>query len=258
VENILKEFEVKEARMVVANWKLNKSYLESLQWCQENRQKLTEMAVSTKIIICPSFPVLAEVGKILKPAGVLLGAQNCAVNEKGSFTGEVSARSLSEAGCSYCIVGHSERRYLFHESEQEIGEKVQRLLDVGIIPLLCIGERDHCSDISTITQFLDCQLLSVQKLSEKTNKVPLVLVYEPTWAIGSKKTPDVETLGLVVSWIRSWANTYVAHRKVPILYGGSVDIENARAIWRVPGLGGVLVGGASLDFQNFKKIVLSA
>lgn len=238
----------------VANWKLNKSYTESIAWISQNQTDLTLLAQSATIVLCPSFPALAPLMQLSKGTGILVGAQNCAQNEQGNFTGEVSAQSLQEVGCSHAIIGHSERRRLFNETDEVIAKKAFLLLQNKITPILCVGESDPTTELKIIIAALEPQLSIFKSAPYKSHK-NIVIAYEPVWAVGSQKRPSIEIIGQVVQWIRAYATTNFPHFVVAILYGGSVNQNFMSLIKNIEGLQGILAGGASLDFQIFKNIV---
>lgn len=206
------------------------SYIQACAWLKTHLQELTTLTQEHTIVICPDFTILSH----MQETEFRYGAQNCAQELTGAYTGEVSAQTLKELGCSYCIIGHSERRRLFGETAQACAQKVQRLQECGITPIYCIGEEDFKQD-------------PVLELAPKN----LIIAYEPVWAIGTGVTPTIAELQDRIGSIKEYTED-----RYPVLYGGSVNGKNSAELKKVTGLDGFLIGKASTDFQELKKIVL--
>jgi len=187
-----------------------------------------------EIVVCPSFVALSGVRKTLNK-GVKLGAQNVSWQEGGALTGEVSAGMLSELGCKYVIIGHSERRRFLKEGEVVIREKLKAVLAKKIIPILCVSDLAELSVLNN---------LSVEKL---------VIAYEPVWAIGTGKTPTMDEISAMHQKIYSKVKKSI--KNLCVIYGGSVDEKNIEKILAAPGVDGVLIGGASAKPESWKKII---
>jgi triosephosphate isomerase len=155
-------------KIFVANWKLNKSYAESLQWYAEHEAELRALSEEATIVLCPTFPAIAPLASQSSGFPLKIGAQNCAAFDKGSFTGEVSAQSLKEAGCGLCIVGHSERRRLYHETDKMVWQKVKLLLEQQLTPIICIGETEEGLGTTAINKALEEQLKGIESLHPST------------------------------------------------------------------------------------------
>lgn len=245
---------------VVANWKMYTTYKESIVWCEENLAALTQLAQKAEIILCPTFPALEQVGRCAHASNSKLGAQNCSWKNEGALTGEVSVASLKELRCSYCIVGHSERRQFCGETNDQIAQKLALLLEAKITPILCVGET--AKGISweqqkpILEQVVTDQLSVVTDLAQAQHRT-ICIAYEPVWAIGSGQVPTVEHIEGAFACIRHFCQVYLAGFTVHLLYGGSVDPETVQSLWQVKGLEGFLIGGASVDFKSFQKIVQS-
>lgn len=239
--------------LVIANWKMQFSFSQSLQFCASHKQWLAAKAEMVNIVVCPSFPALHPIAQIFKNSPVSLGAQNCATQHDGPFTGEVSAPMLAQVGTHYCIVGHSERRQLFGETNADVAHKVDQLLQASITPIICIGETQQQYQDKNTLSVLEQQLDSVRAVLSRYPNSSLCIAYEPIWAIGTGLSADTQYLHTVISWIKE----YCVAAKLPaeIVYGGSVQPSNIASIAEIPHIGGVLVGSASLDFQKFEKIV---
>lgn len=244
----------------VANWKMYKTYKESIEWCKEYCKELSRLSEKADIVVCPTFPALESVGSYLASCGVAWGAQDCSWKKEGALTGEVSVLSLKELGCSFCIVGHSERRRFAGETNERIAQKLSLLFAENIIPILCVGETakgiswDQQKPI--LEQVITDQLSVLTNLKESTHRV-LCVAYEPVWAIGTGQVPSVEHIQGAVDRINHFCKVSLADCEIHILYGGSVDPESAALLWSVNNLEGFLVGGASVSFKSFEKIVQS-
>lgn len=228
-------------KLIIANWKMHKDLASCSAFVEAFG--LQKRPSSTTVVICPSFPFLQEVGKLKQ---VMLGCQNVAADDEGAFTGEVSAKMLASMGCTYALVGHSERRQLFHETDLQVNNKILQCHKYGITPILCIGEtldeREHGSATKRVAQQLDAALNGVTK--------SVIVAYEPLWAIGTGKSADHAT----VEEMRQLISKNLAKNKISgkILYGGSVLPENVSSFKKMDGF---LVGGASLEVESFMKIV---
>lgn len=209
------------------------------------------------IVVCAPFPYLAPLAKVFADTNVLLGTQNLCHKEEGAFTGEVSASMLKDF-CNYVIIGHSERRQLFGETDKLVNEKINAALKYELTPIVCCGETLGARNANKTNEFIASQLTnSLAGLNSK--QLPKIeLAYEPIWAIGTGKTatPEVaqETHALIRSWIKEKYNNKTAD-KMRIIYGGSVKPENCKPLMQQADIDGALVGGASLKAESFAKIV---
>jgi len=244
--------------LFVANWKMQMPVKKAIAYVADNLMSLKSMANdNAQIVICPSFVAIASIAQVLKNCSVRCGAQDCSAFENGAYTGQVAAQSLAEIGCSYCIIGHSERRIYCGESSESVAEKAQRLLDQEIIPIICIGETMvDCVATSTYT-VLEEQLDPVFTLlrTHTIHNTALVIAYEPVWAIGSGVTPEYSYLENIFDWLRKLIQQNVPNRSVSLLYGGSVNERSIMKLKNITQLNGFLIGGASTDFTQFKTIV---
>lgn len=251
-------------KIVAANWKMNGSFQQAADLVGEiinNFAKAPQFDVVT--VICPPFLYLPQIRQQLQTSGKIqalqLGAQDVSEYEKGAYTGQISASMLAEAGCKYVIIGHSERRAFCSESDTNVLKKCLQVQRLGLIPILCLGEtRAEYEDQKT--QFVvESQLTAI--LNHKDIKLEkLVIAYEPIWAIGTGLTATPEQAQKVHHLLRGVLARYDAQLavKVPILYGGSVKAENAKGLFEQHDINGVLVGGASLDPNEFWGIVSAA
>lgn len=244
----------------VANWKSELSITQTVQYCEEHSKELNSLALHTgnMIILCPTIPTIALVHQYFKNSSVYLGSQNCSPFPKGPYTGEIDAQTIKEAGCSYCIIGHSERRLLFQESNTIIAHKILQTLDAHLIPIICIGQRDINSPIDITMRTLQQQLRPVKKLLENRSKLnyTLLIAYEPVGAIGTGKTPDPiylrELFTRLHKYVTQWNLKNVSFN---FLYGGSVNETTIIPMVHIDQLNGFLIARASLDFQKFKNMI---
>jgi triosephosphate isomerase (TIM) len=234
--------------VIAGNWKMFKTQAESQEFLQEFLPVLEETPQEREVLLCSPFTDLSILSKSLHGSRVQLGAQNVHWAENGAYTGEISAPMLTEIGVRYVIVGHSERRQYFGESDETVNLRLKAAQQYGLIPILCIGEtkqqRDAGETESLIINQLDHGLVDV-------NQHNLVIAYEPIWAIGTGDTCETTEANRVIGLIRS----QLKNPDVPIQYGGSVKPNNIDEIMAQPEIDGVLVGGASLEPASFARIV---
>lgn len=247
--------------MVIANWKMNLGIRESLALAKTTLLALQGKEVAPRVILCPSFLALADVHKVLARSRVFLGAQDVGPDRFGAFTGAVGVGHLEDVGCSYVLIGHSERRTVFGEGDELLRKKIAAALrGKHVQPVVCVGEsaeeRASGDAVQVVVRMLRRTLAAVEV--PKTAPLPIV-AYEPVWAIGSGKQPAVAEILTVVRAIRETMEELFPKRgSYPVLYGGSVTAENAYSFLREPEIDGVLVGGASLKVQEFQGILSAA
>jgi len=250
-----------EFKLIVANWKMQLSFNNAINYIQDNIKKLKELSTAknaTRIVFCPSFPGLFPIKQLLENSKIAVGAQNCSSFRPGAYTGQVSAESLEQTECHYCIVGHSESRLHNHETNEDIAEKTERLLEQEIQPIICIGENKIEYENKNTLSILESQLLPVIKriADNQNSQVPIYIAYEPIWAIGTGITPTEGHLNKVFEWINKQTNTHLnKNRVIGLLYGGSISENNIARFKMISTISGFLIGGASLDFQKFNNIV---
>ncbi len=210
------------------------------------------------IVICPPSTALASVHTIIKDSNVKLGAQNMHYEEKGAFTGEISGSFLISLGCDYIIIGHSERRKLFNETDSDVNKKIKKALEFGLIPIVCVGETLEEREKGETEQIIRREIQGA--LENQVNTEKIIFAYEPIWAIGTGKTAQPEEANKIHSFIRTMVRTDfgIDETALRILYGGSVKPANAETLLSQPDIDGSLVGGASLDAQNFVGIIETA
>lgn len=234
-----------------ANWKMCLPFAQAVEIVKQNQAALARLAQQHKIIISPSATAINALHTILADTSVAIAGQNCSTKQRGAFTGQLAATDLASAGARYCIVGHSECRKHNQESADIVTEKTLRVIEASMTPIVCIGETADQFKSGQTCSVLDSQLATILTFLNKEN--PLIVAYEPVWAIGTGILPTTEIL---TECFRHLAEKLSAsHPKTSLLYGGSVTANNAAALKQIPFLEGFLIGGASLDFQEFKKIV---
>ena len=230
--------------LIAGNWKMYKGQAETAEFCIELKRSLADVE-AVDVAVCPPFPSLAVAVQILAGTDIAVAAQNVHWEEEGAFTGEVSAPMLRELGVYGAIVGHSERRQLFGETDEGVGRRTRAALDAGLSVIACVGETEEERERRETEDVLRRQL-SVLEAEDN-----LVIAYEPVWAIGTGKTATPEIAEEAHEFIKGLLD-------VPVLYGGSVKPENAEELLSLPAVDGALVGGASLDVESFASICLSA
>ena len=234
--------------VIAGNWKMYKTRAESLEFLQGFMSCLTETPEEREVVLCVPFTSLAVLSKNLHGSRIRLGAQNVHWQESGAFTGEISGPMLSELGVRYVIVGHSERRQYFGETDETVNLRLKAAQKYDLIPILCVGETKQQRDAGETEAHIFSQL---EKDLVGVDQQTLVIAYEPIWAIGTGDTCEAKEANRVIGLIRS----KLTNPDVPIQYGGSVKPENIDEVMVMPEIDGVLVGGASLEAKSFDRIV---
>src|SRR5690606_24847981 len=245
--------------LVAGNWKMHGSRAENAELIDGLLQNLPAQTVA-EIAVCPPYVYLWEVGRLLKSSPVALGAQSVCAEQVGAFTGEVSASMLRDVGCTYVIVGHSERRTLYHEDDALVARKFLAAQSQSLVPILCVGETLEERDRGQTTSVVSRQLAAVLDVAGVAALANAVVAHDPVWAIGTGKTATHEQAQEVHAHIRAEVaklNAKIADQ-LRILYGGSVKAANAREIFAMPDVDGGLIGGASLKADEFLKICAAA
>jgi triosephosphate isomerase len=243
--------------IVAGNWKMYKTTDEGQDFVEDFVNLMLNIE-NMEVIFCPPFSALFNIDVVLKETPYKLSAQNCHWEKEGAFTGEVSVSMLKSCGVDYVILGHSERRHIFNETDEWINKKVKAALNGGLKPILCIGETldqrksDETKDI--LFYQIKEDLNGVEKLDD------VVIAYEPVWAIGTGETATIEQVSEAHKWVRDiLSNLYSQDIAdvTSILYGGSVKPENAGELFDIMDVNGFLIGGASLKIDPFKEIILT-
>ena len=244
---------------VAGNWKMNGSR-DSVKSLIDGLLSGIDKVSAAEVAVCPPFVYIPEVSEMLSGSTIAWGSQDIAKEESGAFTGEVSASMLNDYACRYAIVGHSERRALYGESDDDVAEKYMAAQKGGLIPILCIGETQQERESGVTEEVCGRQLQAVIDAAgiERLNEA--VIAYEPVWAIGTGLTATPEQAQDVHAFIRQMlakSNEAVA-QKIQILYGGSVKADNAKELFSQADIDGGLIGGASLMAEDFLQICRSA
>jgi triosephosphate isomerase len=248
-------------KVIAGNWKMNKDINESKELISKLKTGIEELSLNCEIVICPPFTSLSEASTMIKGSKIRLGAQNLHQEETGAFTGEVSAIMLLSAGCEYVIIGHSERRTIFKESDELINKKITNALKNNLKPIFCVGELLEEREKNITEQVVKSQITKgLQGFSEKDLK-SLIIAYEPVWAIGTGKTATPQQAEEVHLFIRdllieNYSSEFAEN--LGILYGGSVKPENSKDLLSQENIDGALVGGACLNADSFISIIKSA
>jgi triosephosphate isomerase len=246
--------------IVAANWKMHKTQDEASRFVRELLPRVGA-EVAADVVIAPPFPLLPAVARALADAPhVSLAAQNVHSEASGAFTGEVSCAMLADAGCRYVIVGHSERRALFGESDAFVARKVAAVQRAGMRPILCVGETLEQREAGQTEAVLTTQLAGSLADLDEARAAELVIAYEPVWAIGTGRTATSELAQTAHALLRAQlrARLGAVAEAIRLQYGGSVRPENAKTLLGEPDIDGALVGGASLDPESFAAIVHAA
>jgi len=245
--------------VIAGNWKMFKTVNEAEDYAVRFLEEVKDVT-ELDIILCAPFTALYPLKNELEESVVHLGAQNMSWADQGAYTGEISAQMLLDVACTYVILGHSERRELFGETDEEINKKVQKALAAGLTPILCVGENLNVREEGKAVERVRAQVthalsgLSTEDLSR------MVIAYEPIWAIGTGKTASSQDAQDMCAAIRANLTELMGPtaEKVSILYGGSVKAENIAELLTEPDVDGALVGGASLDPLSFAKLIHNA
>lgn len=243
--------------VIAGNWKMFKTQTEAAEMLTELRGEVDSVE-GVEIVICPTFTALAASATALEGSRVALGAQNVHYESEGAFTGEISTEMLQDTGCSYVIIGHSERRQYFKESDEFLNKKLVKILATDLTPILCCGETLEEREAGKVEEVVLGQLKNSMAGLTEDELSRIIIAYEPVWAIGTGKTATPETAEEVHGMIRNWlAQTYSRDfsDSIRILYGGSVKPSNISELMSQPDIDGALVGGASLKADSFAQIV---
>ena len=241
-------------KTIAGNWKMHMTIPEAQRLAE---QILATASLSTRVdvVLCPPFTALAAVAAAVRGAGIRVSAQNMHHESSGAFTGECSAAMLLDAGCSDVIIGHSERRHVFNETDEMIARKVPAAIASGLMPTLCVGETERERDLGLTFNVVERQVrigLSAVKSGEK-----FIIAYEPVWAIGTGRTATPGQALEVHRMIRELLQKLYPGQaaSVPVLYGGSVKPDNLEELLAQPDIDGALVGGASLKAESFNRLI---
>lgn len=242
--------------IIAGNWKMNKLTSEAVELAREIKNKAGTIS-DREIVLCPPFTVLSSVREVIEDSSIKLGAQDMYWEVRGAYTGEISPMMLKDIGCNYVILGHSERRLYFGETNETVNKKARIAFSTGLIPIVCVGEtlpqREKGETLTVIEEQVKTGLSGLTREEGKG----LVVAYEPVWAIGTGKTATPEEVEEVQRFIRKLLGQMFGEENaqaIRILYGGSINPDNISALMSCENVDGGLIGGASLNVESFVKI----
>lgn len=242
--------------IIAGNWKMNMSIKEGVEFIKSIKTPLE--GTDVEVVICAPFTMLKDLKETAKGSNIKIGAQNMHYNENGAFTGEISPMMLKEIDMDYVIIGHSERRQYYNETDETVNKKVIKALEVGILPIMCCGETLEEREAEQTKDIVKNQIINGIKGISNDDMKKVVIAYEPIWAIGTGKTASSEEANEVIAYIRETLKDIYGEEtseEVRIQYGGSVKPANVEEIMNQPDIDGALVGGASLKSESFIELV---
>lgn len=251
---------MKRRKVIAGNWKLHNTNSAAQQLANQIKIRSTEIK-NTDIILCPPFTALTVVSEVVKGTSIAVGAQNIYWEKSGAFTGEINADMIKSTGARYVIIGHSERRQYFGETNETVNKKINSALESGLKAIVCVGEVLEERESGTTEKVIETQIGGALKGLSKENMANIIIAYEPVWAIGTGKTATPDQAQEVHKQIRSLVSEQFGNsvgEAVRIQYGGSVKAENADELLCQPDIDGALVGGACLKADSFMPIIQSA
>jgi triosephosphate isomerase len=244
---------------IAGNWKMHKTIAESVDFSQKLCNRARQFTDDRDILIAPPFTALSSVAKIIEGTGIHLAAQNLNESPQGAFTGEISGGMAADAGCDYVLIGHSERRHIYGETDELLARKVEAAWESGLNVIFCIGETLDEREKGKTFSVVEKQIKEGLKTFKEDDIERLVIAYEPVWAIGTGKTATPEQAEEVHALIRDLQKKLhgaVAADSLIILYGGSVKPDNMAELMARENVDGALIGGASLDVESFSRMVM--
>jgi len=248
-------------KVIAGNWKMNNDLQASEKLIVKLKNLLQNNKINCEVIINPPFTSLSEASRLIGGSSIKLGAQNMHFEDSGAFTGEVSASMLKSVGCEFVILGHSERRHIFGETDDMINKKIKKALSAGLKPIFCIGELLEERENGTTNDIIKRQVLNGLDGVSVDQMENIIIAYEPVWAIGTGKTASPLQAQEVHSFVRSLIlDKYgkTTAENITVQYGGSVKPDNAKELLSQNDIDGALVGGACLKADSFMGIILSA
>ncbi len=247
-------------KFVAGNWKMNKTIAGAITLASELVRKLGSQEPPCLVAIAPTFIALDSVREVIKKSPIKLAAQNCHYEDDGAYTGEISASMLKAVGCEYVILGHSERRQYFGETDEVINKKLKRVLLEGLKAIVCVGETLQEREAGITQAVVERQVRGALNMVSESEMKFITIAYEPVWAIGTGKTATPEQAEEVHRFIRDLIQSLYSPSVAETLliqYGGSVKGSNAKDLFQMPNIDGALVGGASLKVEEFYQIIQS-
>jgi triosephosphate isomerase (TIM) len=247
--------------IIAGNWKMNKAAPEAVELVQKLLPLVADASATREVVLCPPFTALHVVRQALEGSSIALGAQNMHWEAAGAYTGEVSAPMLLTGGCTHVILGHSERRQYFAETDETVNRKLRAALQVGLVPIVCVGETLQQREADQTEAVVLGQVEAAFKGIASGDAARVVLAYEPNWAIGTGRTATTEQAQQVHALIRQCLQRAYGREvadRIRLQYGGSVKPENARELFACADIDGGLIGGAALSADGFAAIVKAA
>lgn len=242
--------------IIAGNWKMNKTPSEAVELVNQLNPLVKD--AEAEVVVCPPFVCLPAVAQALEGSNIALGAQNMHFEEKGAFTGEIAPGMLKEIGVKFVIIGHSERRQYFAETDETVNKKVHAAFAHDLTPIVCVGETLEEREQGITEKVVEKQTRAALAGLSSDNAEKTVIAYEPVWAIGTGKTATSQQANEVISFIRSIIADMFGNdvaEKIRIQYGGSMNAGNASELMAMPDIDGGLIGGASLKAEDFSKVV---
>ncbi len=242
--------------IIAGNWKMNKTSAEAVKFIDDIKDAVS--GTDVEAVVCAPFTALKDLKKASEGTNIKIGAQNMHFEENGAYTGEISASMLNEIGVDYVIIGHSERRQYFNETDETVNKKIKKAFESGITPIFCVGETLEERESGKTKDIVKGQIEKGLKGLSKENAKEIVVAYEPIWAIGTGKTASSKDANEVISYIREILKDIFSEEvseEVRIQYGGSVKPSNVEEIMNESDIDGALVGGASLEAKDFTELV---
>ncbi len=245
-------------KIIAGNWKMNKDIHETASLINEMKERLRDFKNEVDVVVCPPYTSLVVAKSLIKDSPVKLGAQNMSQHDNGAYTGEISAKMLVSLGCQFVILGHSERRQYFKETNEVVNLKIKKALSLGLKPIVCIGETLEEREAGVTDKIISTQIKGVLRELVAPEIEKLIFAYEPVWAIGTGKNATPEQANQVHKQIRKLISqmfNWTLAEKLSILYGGSVNPQNALSLFSQSDIDGGLIGGASLQSNSFVSII---
>ncbi len=244
-------------KVIAGNWKMNKTPVEVITFMRSFVELMKNKKTENEIVLCVPYIDVIITQQFLEETNVKVGVQNVHFAESGAYTGEISPRMLDGIGVEYVIIGHSERRQYFNETDESVNKKLKAALAHNLKPIVCVGESLDQRTAGVTKEFVTSQVRKAFEGLSAEDAEKTIIAYEPIWAIGTGKTASKEDANEVCKWIRGEINTLFGNvsENIIIQYGGSVKAANAAELFNMPDIDGGLVGGASLDPEEFFKIV---
>ena len=241
------------SNLIVGNWKMN-GVTSSLEQVSKVVAALNRISVDADIVICPPFTLIDKAINIANESKISIGGQDCHTNEVGAHTGDISADMLADLGAKYVIVGHSERRQAYNETNSLVATKAFAASKAGLTPIVCVGEKLETRESGRTLKFISEQI--AESIPDSVEITSLVIAYEPVWAIGTGRSAEIAQIEEVHAFIRAEIKKRYScsDEDIRILYGGSVSPKNAKDIFAIPDVNGGLIGGASLRADSFVTI----